>query len=103
MLYVSRVIYRDYHEGPAFTDELDPYMHKRTEYSSENELRLLNIDDAHCIALFNGAPTVAELDEHLSLDWPGADVIEQIVLSPYGSEGSRIRPTSNQQCNYGLV
>jgi hypothetical protein len=85
-LYVSPVTYRHYHEGPAFTDELDPFMHKRKGFHCEYEVRLLKVNDAHCTALFNGAPAVAELDEHLPLDWPAADVIEHIVLSPYAEE-----------------
>jgi hypothetical protein len=85
-LCISPVTYRHYHEGAAFNDELDPFMHKRMGFHCENELRLLKVNDAHCTALFNGAPAVAELDEHLFLNWPAADVIEQIVLSPYAEE-----------------
>jgi hypothetical protein len=28
-LYVSPVTYRHYHDGPAFNDDLDQFMHKR--------------------------------------------------------------------------
>jgi hypothetical protein len=74
-------------EGPGFTDELDPFMHKRKGFSAENEVRLLKVDDAHCAALFKGSPTVPELDKYWVLNnWPAADVIMQIVLSPYAEE-----------------
>ncbi len=82
-LYVSPVTYRHYYEGPAFDDELDPFMHKRKGFHCENEVRLLKVNGAHYAALINGAPAVAELDEYLPLSWPAADVIEHIVLSPY--------------------
>jgi len=85
-VYVRPITYRDYHEGPAFDDELDLLMHKRTEYSFENEVRLLKIDDAHYAALRDRAPAVAELDKYWSLSWTAADVIEHIVLSPYAKE-----------------
>src|SRR5262249_42647028 len=84
-LYVSPVTYRYYHEGPHFTDELDSFMHKRQGFSAENEVRLLKVDNAHFGALIT-EPTTAELPEHLFLNWPAADVITEIVLSPEAEE-----------------
>jgi hypothetical protein len=85
-LYVSPVTYRHYHEGPAFNDELDSFMHKRKGFFAENEVRLLKVDSAHLDALINESPTAAKLPEHLYLKWPAADTIAEIVLSPYAEE-----------------
>jgi hypothetical protein len=85
-LYVSPIKYRYYHEGPGFDDELDPFMHKRQGFSAENEVRLLKVNNAHLGALMNEPPTTDELPEHLFLDWPAADIIKEIVLSPYAEE-----------------
>jgi hypothetical protein len=40
-LFVSPIRYRYYHEGDAFDDELDPFMHKRMGFAHEREVRLL--------------------------------------------------------------
>jgi hypothetical protein len=85
-LYVSPVTYRHYHEGPAFNDELDSFMHKRRGFFAENELRLLLVDNAQFGALINTPATTVELPEHLFVGWPAADVITDIVLSPYAEE-----------------
>jgi len=85
-LYVSPVIYRPYHVGPAFTDERDPFMHKRRGFRAEQELRLLHWDNAQYLGLFNVPPSVSEVDPHLFLDWLPANVVEEIVLSPYADE-----------------
>jgi hypothetical protein len=88
-LYVSLIRYRHYHEGPAFDDELDSFMHKRNGFWAEKEVRLLKFDRAHFHALISAPPTAAELEEHLFLDWPAADAIEKIVLSPYAATSTR--------------
>ena len=85
-LYVSPITYRHYHEGSAFNDERDSFMHKRKGFFAEHEVRLLKVDDAHFGALINKSPTEAELPKHLFLNWPAADTIMQIVLSPYAEE-----------------
>jgi hypothetical protein len=85
-LYVSPVTYRQYHEGPAFDDELDSFMHKRNGFSAEKEVRLLKLNRGHYHTLIAEPRTAAELDKHLFLDWPAADAIENIVLSPYADE-----------------
>jgi hypothetical protein len=85
-LYVSPITYRHYHNGPAFNDELDSFMHKRKGFSAENEVRLLKVDNAHFGALINKPPTTAELPKHLFVNWPAADAITEIVLSPYAEE-----------------
>lgn len=43
-LYVSPITYRHYHEGSAFNDERDSFMHKRKGFFAEHELRLLYAD-----------------------------------------------------------
>ncbi len=85
-LYVSPIEYRYNHEGPSFDDDLDSFMHKRQGFSAENEVRLLKVDDAHFGALMSKPPTTAELPAQLFLDWPAADSIVEIVLSPYAEE-----------------
>jgi hypothetical protein len=49
--YVSPITYLKYHEAPAFTDEIDPLLHKRHGFAAERELRLLKVDEAHYRAL----------------------------------------------------
>jgi len=61
-------------------------MHKRQGFFAEHEVRLLKVDNAHFGALINKPPTTAELDDHLFLNWPAADAITEIVLSPYAEE-----------------
>jgi hypothetical protein len=85
-LYLSPITYRHYHEGPAFNDELDSFMHKRKGFSAETEVRLLKVDNAHFGALINKSPNAAELPKHLFMNWPAADAITEIVLSPYAEE-----------------
>jgi|SRR6266853_6824719 hypothetical protein len=63
-----------------------PGLHKRKGFFAEHEVRLLKVDDAHFGALINKSPTEAELPKHLFLNWPAADTIMQIVLSPYAEE-----------------
>jgi hypothetical protein len=88
-LYVSPVRYRYYHEGNSFTDELDAFMHKRMGFEHEHEVRLLKFDEGQYAALCplpDPTRPVTELKEHLYLDWPAANVIEEIVLSPYSDQ-----------------
>jgi len=92
-LFVSPIRYRHYHEGDAFNDELDPFMHKRMGFAHEGEVRLLKYDESHYLklaaALTSGDPngaTPPELPEHIFLDWSPAMVIERITVSPYADE-----------------
>jgi hypothetical protein len=82
-LYVSPITYLPYHEGPAFTDEIAPLLHKRLGFKGENELRLLRVDEAHYATLIPKDALVSELPEHIYLDWLPGDVIDEIVVSPY--------------------
>lgn len=73
-LFVSPITYRYYHEGDAFDDELDVFMHKRMGFESEREVRLLKYDHPHYLelaaALTSGDPAKAmppELPEHVFL------------------------------------
>ena len=93
-LFVSPIRYRHYHEGDAFNDELDPFMHKRLGFAYEGEVRLLKYDERHYLnlaaALLNDDPnraTPPELPEHIFIDWLPAIVIERITISPYADEG----------------
>lgn len=85
-LYVSPIRYRHYHEGPTFNDEIDPFMHKRMGFAAEQDVRLLKVDERQFNALISKPPTVAELAEHLFIDWAAPDVLAEIVLSPYADE-----------------
>jgi len=92
-LFVSPIRYRYYHEGDAFDDEIDPFMHKRKGFAYEGEVRLLKYDESHYFelasALTSGDPAKAtppELPEHIFLDWSPAEVIERITISPYADE-----------------
>jgi hypothetical protein len=82
-LYVSPITYRAYHEGPAFTDEMDSLLHKRHGFAAERELRILKFDEAHYSALVPKDTSVSELPEHIYVNWVLGDVIEEITVSPY--------------------
>jgi hypothetical protein len=94
-LYVSPVTYRHYHEGPAFNDEMDPFMHKRKGFAHEHELRLLKYNEPQYIALaaaihgseYGPAPVAPpDLATHIYLAWSPLDHIEAITISPYGDD-----------------
>ena len=92
-LFVSPIRYRHYHEGDAFTDELDPFMHKRMGFAHEGEVRLLKCDESHYLklaaALTSGDPNTVippELPEYIFLDWSLPKVIQTITISPYADE-----------------
>jgi hypothetical protein len=76
-LHVSPITYIRYDEAPAFTDEIDPLLHKRDGFAAEHELRLLKVDEAHYRALVPKDATVSELSEHIYVDWVLSDVITQ--------------------------
>jgi hypothetical protein len=82
-LYVSPITYRPYHQGPAFTDEMDSLLHKRHCFAAERELRILKFDEAHYSALVPKDASVSELPEHINVNWVLGDVIEEIAVSPY--------------------
>jgi hypothetical protein len=92
-LFVSPIEYRYYHEGDAFDDELDVFMHKRLGFEHEREVRLLKYDHPHYIelaaAITGDDPaedTPPELAVHVFLEWSPAPVIERITISPYADE-----------------
>jgi hypothetical protein len=90
---------RYYHEGPAFNNELDPFMHKRRGFEYEHEVRLLKYDQSHYLklashyiesaaVLTSGCPSRAEppeLPKRIFLDWSPFDVIDRITISPYAT------------------
>jgi hypothetical protein len=89
-LFVSPIAYRYYHTGPAFTDELDSFMHKRMGFSYEGEVRLLlfNKDQylfiADAVRAQNPEPT--GLPKHVHVDWAVHAVVDRLVISPYADE-----------------
>lgn len=92
-LVVSPIRYRHYHEGEAFNDELDPFMHKRMGFAHENEVRLLRYDESHYFALAAAVTsddpskdTPPELPDYVFLEWSTIDVIEAITIGPYADE-----------------
>jgi hypothetical protein len=103
-LILGRVVYRLYHEGPAFNDDLDPFMHKRLGFECEREVRVLSFNQHHYSTLalaltghYGFAPVPdppAELPEHIFLDWHPLAIAEAIVVSPYASEGYEQRVRS---------
>lgn len=91
-VYVSPVNYRFYHEGDAFNDELDAFMHKRWGFRHEQEVRVVMYDAAHYSKLSRflienpTAPPPPELPEYRYLDWSPTTCVEAIAISPYASE-----------------
>jgi hypothetical protein len=95
-LIIGRVVYRLYHQGPAFNDDLDPFMHKRLGFECEREVRVLSFNQPHYSTLalalagqygFAPAPAPpAELSEYIYLAWRPLDIADAIVISPYASE-----------------
>jgi hypothetical protein len=96
-LYVSPVVYRLYHEGPAFTNDIDPFMHKRLGFECEREVRVLHYDQEHQLALAAAllgpegyAPASSMPDElpvHTYLnDWKALEVADAITVSPYATD-----------------
>ena len=92
-LFVSPITYRPYHEGPAFNDELDPFMHKRQGFVHEHEVRLLKYDERHYFDLTANISSVdptranpSELPEHMFLGWSPTDVIDKLTISPYADD-----------------
>lgn len=83
-LFVSPITYRRYHIGGAFTDEMDSLLHKRQGFAAEKELRLLKFDELHFRELLPRDAAVPDLPEHIYLEWRVGDVIDEIVISPYG-------------------
>jgi len=97
-LFVSPIRYRYYHDGDAFDDDLDPFMHKRQGFAHEREVRLLKYDESHYLELAAvltsgdlGRATSPELPEHIFLDWSPAAAIERITISPYADESYETR------------
>jgi len=95
-LFVSPVTYRYYHEGPAFTDDMDPFMHKRLGFQHEHEVRLLRYDQPHYVSLAlairgsdgsSPAPVAPpELPDYVFLDWSSLDHTDAITISPYADD-----------------
>ena len=88
---VSPVVYRYYHTGPGFTDDLDAFMHKRKGFEHESEVRLLTYDQPHYhehVAFIRGHSNIEPpaLQKYLYLDWTALDAIEAIVISPYATQ-----------------
>jgi hypothetical protein len=87
-LHVSPITYLKYDEAPAFTDDMQPLMHKRHAFFAEQELRLLKFDEAQFNALGPEKRIVPELAKHIYLDnWVLRDVINEIIISPYADVG----------------
>jgi hypothetical protein len=86
VVYVSPMTYRHYHEGPAFNDELDAFMHKRLGFSAEREVRLLKVNKQQFEGLVFQPSATAELPPHVFMKWPARSTVEEIVLSPYADQ-----------------
>ena len=94
-LIVQGIDYRHYHVGPAFADERAPFLHKRMGFQDEEEIRLLNYNEAHKNALAYALtadgrfgpppPPPAELPEHIHVGWNPLDVLDGIIVSPYAT------------------
>jgi len=109
-LFVSPIRYRHYHEGDAFDDELDPFMHKRMGFAHEREVRLLKYDESHYIelaaALTSADPpraTQPELPEHIFLEWSPAVVIEEGVLFEGHCRMTGAKPAASKPADSTVV
>jgi len=94
-LRVQDIQYRRYQEGPAFTDELAPFLHKRAGFVDEEEVRLLNYNKQQQNRLAYALtgddrfgplpPPPAELPTHIFVGWSPLDVLDAIIVSPYAT------------------
>lgn len=90
-VYLSPLNYRFYHEGDAFDDELDAFMHKRMGFIHEQEVRVLMFDIKHyhllCAAIVDDSETLpADLPKYRFIDWSPTACVDAIVISPYASK-----------------
>ena len=85
-LDIRPITYIKYQEALSFTDDMAPLFHKRFAFRAEQELRLLKFNEEHFKALIPKGASVAELDEHVYLDWVLRDVIDEIIISPYADD-----------------
>jgi hypothetical protein len=104
-LIVRRIEYRRYHEGPAFTDDIAPFVHKRLGFQDEQEVRLLSYNMQHQGQLAYGltadgslgpVPLLPpELPEHICIGWNALDAVDAIIISPYATKEyeQRVRET----------
>ena len=85
-LVLGCVQYRDYINGNAFNDSLDPLMFKRDGFSSEQEVRLLSVNLPHYHKLQQEEAGVIDLRERIDVPWSMEDAVELILVSPYASD-----------------
>lgn len=104
-LIVRGIDYRHYHVGPAFRDDLAPFLHKRQNFQDEEEVRVLNYNEHHRNQLAYALtadgrygpppPQPAELPTHIFLGWQALGVVDGIIVSPYATAAyeQRVRDT----------
>jgi hypothetical protein len=94
-LVVRDIQYRRYLVGPAFTEDVAAFLHKREGFRDEEEIRLLNYNEQHKNQLAYALtadgrfgtppPQPAELPTHIFVGWNALEVLEAIVVSPYAT------------------
>jgi len=92
---VSPITYRHYHDGPAFTNDLAPFLHKRMGFKDEEEVRLLSYNFEHQTKLAYALtadgtfgpipPPPPELPAHIGRTWSAPTAIRAIMVSPYAT------------------
>jgi hypothetical protein len=93
----ARYVYRHYHIGKAFDDDLDPLLFKRKGFESEREVRVLKFDHAHYTALsadalpfeIPGLPKFVPpmpLAPKITIPWSLGHCVTAITVSPYAAK-----------------
>jgi hypothetical protein len=99
-LNLSPISFRNYHESPAFTDDLDVFMHEGQGFEHEREVRLLEFDQQHYLGLAASIagsefqplpPAPPELPDHIFLDWSPLDHVDVITIRPHVDEAYELR------------
>jgi hypothetical protein len=82
-LLIGKVQYRDYGTCNKFEHQLDYVFHKRDGFETEQEVRLLKVNDEMYQALLDEKSVAREVS--ISLKWRIQDGVDKVLVSPYAA------------------